>query len=835
MITMSVQTDYEKLGVFYLGKARDGATTTSDLVLYDSKDLVTHAVCVGMTGSGKTGLCIGLLEEAAIDGIPALIIDPKGDLGNLMLTFPGLAAQDFRPWINESDAQTKGLTPEQFAAQQAEVWKKGLADWAQSPERIARLRNAAEVAIYTPGSNAGIPLSVMKSFDCPPFEVMDDAELLRDRISTTVSSILGLAGLPSDNPRGREHILLSTILQGAWGAGQNLDLAGIIAAVQAPGFTRVGVLELEAFYPAKERFELAMALNNLLASPQFTAWSQGQPLDIGKLLYTDSGKPRLAIVSIAHLGDSERMFFVALILNQLLAWVRSQSGTTSLRALLYMDEIAGYVPPVANPPSKQALLTLMKQARAFGVGVVVATQNPVDIDYKGLANAGTWFIGRLQTEQDKARLLDGLEGAMSTASRTFDRGAMDRVLSGLGKRVFLMNNVHEDGPVVFETRWCMSYLRGPLTRGQIKQLMDPVKSGAAGAAAPIPAGASSVVRSTDVSAVVDANIAGARGLKPAAQSVVASTGAGTSASSRPVLPPDVPQYFVPVRGARQPGATLTYEPRLLGFSWVHFLDKKLGVDEDLPVSMSTAFGGGPVPIDWDAGEKVDLTDKDVEREPVEGAAFATLPSEAARAKSYADWSKKLADTLFRTQELTLLRSPSLERVSKPNESERDFRLRLVQAAREERDAFAEKLRAKYASKIATLGDRIRRAQQTVDVQKAQASQSKVNTALSIGAAILGGFLGRKAVSAGNVGKAATAMRAGSRAYQEAGDVKRAEENVGAMQQQLAELQAQFQSEVDAFSSRVDPTTETFEKVTLRPKKTDIRVDAVVLAWTPAWK
>lgn len=830
MIIMSVLPDYEKLGVFYLGRVREGTTTTSDPILYDSKDLVTHAVCVGMTGSGKTGLCIGLLEEAAIDGIPALIIDPKGDLGNLMLTFPGLAAQDFRPWINESDAQTKGLTAEQFAAQQAELWKKGLADWGQSQERIARLRNAAEVAIYTPGSNAGIPLSVMKSFDCPPFEVMDDAELLRDRISTTVSSILGLAGLASDNARAREHILLSTILQNAWAAGQNLDLAGIIAAVQSPGFTRVGVLELEAFYPAKDRFELAMALNTLLASPQFTAWSQGQALDIGRLLYTDSGKPRLAIVSIAHLGERERMFFVALILNQMLAWVRSQSGTTSLRALLYVDEVAGYVPPVANPPSKQALLTLMKQARAFGVGVVVATQNPVDIDYKGLANAGTWFIGRLQTEQDKARLLDGLEGAMSTASRVFDRGAMDRVLSGLGKRVFLMNNVHEDGPVVFETRWCMSYLRGPLTRGQIKQLMDPVKSGAV-----VGATGSDAVTGAGAAAGTEVGSATVRGLKPAAPMIAQGAAAGAGASSRPVLPPDVPQFFVPARGARQPGATLTYEPRLLGFSWVHFLDKKLGVDEDLPVSMSTAFGGGPVPIDWDAGEKVDLTDKDVEREPVEGAVFGALPAEAARAKSYADWSKKLADTMFRTQELTLLRSPSLERVSKPGEGEKDFRLRLVQAAREERDAFAEKLRAKYAAKITTLEDRIRRAQQTVDVQKAQATQSKVNTALSFGAAILGGFLGRKTVSAGNIGKAATAMRAGSRAYQEAGDVKRAEENVGAMQQQLAELQAEFQSEVDAFSARVDPATETFEKVTLRPKKTDIRVDAVVLAWTPAWK
>ncbi|MFO0833083.1 MAG: hypothetical protein U0637_14725 [Phycisphaerales bacterium] len=826
---MATLPDYEKLGVFYLGRARDGAVATSDLILYDSKDLVTHAVCVGMTGSGKTGLCIGLLEEAAIDGIPALIIDPKGDLGNLMLTFPGLTPQDFRPWINESDAQTKGVSADQFAAQQAEVWRKGLADWGQSPDRIQRLRDAAEVAIYTPGSNAGIPLSVMKSFDCPPFEVMDDGELLRDRISTTVSSILGLAGLPGDNPRSREHILLSTILQNAWGAGQNLDLPSIITAVQSPGFSRVGVLELEAFYPSKERFELAMALNNLLASPQFTAWSQGQALDIGKLLYTESGKPRLAIVSIAHLGDSERMFFVALILNQLLAWTRAQSGTTSLRALLYMDEIAGYVPPVANPPSKQALLTLMKQARAFGVGVVLATQNPVDIDYKGLSNAGTWFIGRLQTEQDKSRLLDGLEGAMSTASRSFDRGEMDRTLSGLGKRVFLMNNVHEDMPVVFETRWCLSYLRGPLTRGQIKQLMDPVKAGAGAAAQGCAAPAVAAAQPLPTTAAPVAAGAVARETAPS------RSAAGLAGAGRPVLPPDVPQYFVPLRGRGQAGATVAYEPRVLGFTQVHFLDKKLNVDESVAVAVSAAFGSGPVPIDWDAGERVDLTDKDVEREPVDGAVFGPLPAEAGKARSYAEWGKKLADSLFRSQELTLLRSPSLEATSKPGETEKDLRVRLVQAAREDRDAFSEKLRAKYAGKISAVEDRIRRSQQALDVQKSQATQSKVNTALSIGAAILGGFLGRKTISAGNIGKAATAMRAGSRAYQESGDVGRAEENVQALQQQLADLQAQFQAEVDAYASRVDPATETFEKITVRPKKTDIRVDAVVLAWTPAWK
>ncbi|MFY7896286.1 MAG: ATP-binding protein, partial [Phycisphaerales bacterium] len=360
---------------------------------------------------------------------------------------------------------------------QADLWRKGLAEWGQSPERIARFKQSADAVVYTPGSSAGMQLSILKSFDAPPFEIVDDPELLRDRIATTTSSLLGLAGVQSDATRGREHILVATILQTAWMAGQNLDLAGIIQQVQSPAFQRVGVLELEAFFPSKDRFELAMALNNLLASPQFAAWSQGQPLDIGNMLYTATGKPRLAIVSIAHLGDAERMFFVSLLLNQLLGWTRQQSGTTSLRAILYMDEIAGYVPPVANPPSKQALLTLMKQARAFGVGCVLATQNPVDIDYKGLSNAGTWFIGRLQTEQDKARLLDGLQGAMAASNKAFDRSAMDRTISGLPKRVFVMNNVHDDGPSIFETRWCLSYLRGPLTRGQIKQLMDPIKAG----------------------------------------------------------------------------------------------------------------------------------------------------------------------------------------------------------------------------------------------------------------------------------------------------------------------------------------------------------------------
>jgi len=552
--------DFEKLGAFYLGKSYDPDTRSrgDELLLYDSKDLVTHAVCVGMTGSGKTGLCLSLLEEAAIDSIPAIAIDPKGDLANLLLTFPELKPEDFRPWVNEEDARKKGMDAEAFAAQQAELWKRGLGEWGQDGERIARLRASAEFTVYTPGSSAGVPVSVLKSFSAPPAAIMEDHEALRERISSTVSSLLGLLNIEADPIQSREHILLSTIFDHAWRAGKSLDLAGLIQSVQTPPVKRVGVMDLETIYPAKDRFGLAMAMNNLLASPGFAAWNEGEALDIASILHTPQGKPRIAIFSIAHLGDSERMFFVSLLMTQILSWVRAQSGTTSLRALVYMDEIAGYFPPVANPPSKQPMLTLMKQARAFGVGMVLATQNPVDLDYKGLANAGTWFIGRLQTERDKARVLDGLEGVAAQASSRFDRGQMDSLLSKLGSRVFLMNNVHDDHPTVFETRWAMSYLRGPLTRTQIKQLMEgrkaPVKRQEAE-----PAGVA--VRSTTAAAVP------------------------VAAATRPVLASDVPEYFI---ASRAPEGE-----RLAALARVH---RPPETDPEVEAEWAAALGGDPIAV-----------------------------------------------------------------------------------------------------------------------------------------------------------------------------------------------------------------------------------------------
>ncbi len=597
--------DYEKLGVFYLGKNKaDGSK-----LLYDSSDLVTHAVCVGMTGSGKTGLCIGLLEEAAIDNIPAIVIDPKGDLANLLLTFPQLSAEEFAPWVNPDEARNQGIDTATFASQQSELWKKGLGSWEQDGERIARLKNAADFTVYTPGSDAGVPVSILSSFAAPDAKTLDDREALRDRINATATSLLGLVGIDADPVQSREHVLISNLLDTNWRAGKDLDLAGLIAQIQNPPTQKIGVLDLDSFYPAKERFALAMALNNLIASPGFEAWLTGDPLDIGKMLWTDSGKPRISIFSIAHLSDAERMFFVSLLLNQTLSWVRAQSGTTSLRALLYMDEIFGYFPPTAEPPSKKPLLTLLKQARAFGLGVVLSTQNPVDLDYKGLSNAGTWFLGRLQTERDKARVLEGLEGAATQAGAGFDKAAMDTMLSGLGKRVFLMNNVHDKQPTLFETRWTLSYLRGPLARTEIRKLMQ--------------------------------NRAGTPAAAPTPKSNAAA----------PVLPPDVPQYFFPVRGA-----ALVYQPVAIGSAQVAFTDTRTGINEVRELLFAAPITDDAIGAAWESAEVAECAVTELEKSAEDGIGFSALPAAAAKPKNYDAWNKTFATWLFRTQTVDLFKS-----------------------------------------------------------------------------------------------------------------------------------------------------------------------------------
>jgi len=747
-----------------------------------------------------------------IDRIPAIVVDPKGDLGNLLLTFPGLADTDFLPWINEEDALRKAVSPQEYAASQAALWKKGLAEWGQDGARIRKLRDSAEFAIYTPGSTAGIPVSIVKSFAFPGTAVTEDAELLGERIGTTVTGLLHLLGMEADPIRSREHILLSTILDACWKQGKDMDLPGFIQAVQSPPVSRIGVFDLESFFPSKDRFVLAMKINNLLAAPGFSAWLEGDPLDVDRMLHTPEGKPRVSIFSIAHLNDTERMFFVSLLLTQLLGWMRSQSGTTSLRTLFYMDEIFGYFPPVANPPSKAPLLTLLKQARAFGLGIVLATQNPVDLDYKGLSNTGTWFLGRLQTERDKERVLDGLEGAAAGAAARFDRRRTEQILAGLGQRVFLMHNVHEDAPVVFQARWAMSYLRGPLTRTQIRQLMDPVRSALAGrapAAGPAAVAPATPVPSDPMSAI---------------------------RAARPVLPPDITQFFLPVGEPQPEGKRLHYEPMLLGIGKVHYANAKMGITAREEVCLLAEFSGGPSPIDWDGARGTRIRESDLEKDPRDpDASYGEPPREASDGKSYAGWGTAFREWIYRNRTLALLHSPAWKVVSGPGESERDFRIRLAQTARENRDRQVERLRKTYAPRIARLTDRIRRGEQAVEREKAQATQQKISTAISFGATILSALVGRKAVSQSSLGRAATTARGAGRSVKEAQDVARARENVEALSKELGELQGLLSRETETIRETADPLSETLETVEVRPKKADISVDMVALVWFPYWR
>lgn len=635
----------EKIEEFYLGKVVEPKTrkTTDQPFCLESKDLTTHAVIVGMTGSGKTGLAISLIEEAGLDKIPAILIDPKGDLADLLLTFPNLSTEDFLPWVDKGEAERNGMDLKTYAQTIAKKWKTGLQEWGEGEERIQKLRDSVDIALYTPASQAGRSLSILSSFAAPSKELLQDQEALRDRILSTTSSLLGLLGLQADPIKSREHILISTILEKAWSKGVDLDIPTIIQQVQTPPFHTIGVLDIDTFFPSKERMNLSISLNNLLASPGFQSWMEGEPLHIDQLLYTKSGKPKISILSIAHLSDAERMFFVTLLLNEYLSWMRRQSGTSSLKTLLYMDEVFGFFPPIATPPSKKPMLTLLKQARAFGVGIVLATQNPADLDYKGLANCGTWFIGKLQTERDKARVLEGLQVA---SNGDIDTKSLDKLVALTGSRVFLLRSIHEKDPLLFQTRWTLSYLRGPLTLSEIASLN----------------------KKTPVTAPSK------KEEKP----------------SKPTPPSGINEYFIP-------GVGTTYTPCLLGKAKLHFVDAKQKIDRWVDVAI--CYPATDDGIDWEKGQPT----LSIEKEHQTGKSFQPLPYTLNQAKNYPQFAKVFASTLFQNETLTLFQTQEL--TSKENESEADFRKRWAQqieANYKEKIAVLKAKMGKFSDKAAEL-------------------------------------------------------------------------------------------------------------------------------------
>ena len=777
---------YEQLGLFYLGRQFDLSSNArlDEPLLYESKDLVTHAVCIGMTGSGKTGLGITVIEEAALDQIPVLAIDPKGDLSNLLLTFPNLAPSDFTPWVEERQAQAQQMTRAAVAEQVAARWAKGLGEWGQDGNRIERLRSAAEVRVYTPGSRAGVPLSVLRSLNISTGDPEDSAT----RATTVAASLLALAGVNDAGPHSREHALIAALLTS--GDAQT-DLPRLVEQILRPPFDRIGVMDLESFYPSRDRQELALRFNSVLATPGFDVWMAGESADLSTMLFTPAGRPRIAIVSVAHLDESHRMMAVSLVLNAALEWTRRQGGSSSLRALLYMDEVFGYLPPVANPPSKLPLLTLLKQARAAGVGVMLATQNPVDLDYKALSNTGTWFLGKLQTERDKARVLDGLEGISSS----WTRDELDRALSGLRSRVFLMHNVHEQEPVTFETRWTLSYLRGPLTRDELRQAIGATAAGTPSAAA-APAA-------------------------PRGGTVAADPG------DKPVLPAGIIEYFLPVSAA--PGA---YEPVLYGSALVQYTDAKRGIDVTSSVHAVAPMKNGAVPVSWERATATEVAPEALSSKSAApaGTRYGSLPAAAQNAKSYAAWTDDFEQWIVRAKPLRLFAAPAYKLSSLPGETEAEFTARVQHAAREKRDAAIEKLRAKYASRVAKATDKMRRAEESLTREQQQVSQQKMQTVVSFGATLLGAVMGRKAVSMSTLGRATTAARGVSRSMKEAQDVAQAQQRQREAADELQEIEAELEREVQALqTSAPDIAIETTE---IKAKRAGVDVRLVALAWQP---
>lgn len=808
--------DFEKLGVFYLGKEYnlEEGKLEEDLVLYKSKDLTTHAVIIGMTGSGKTGLGIGIIEEAALDNIPVIVIDPKGDLGNLALTFPKLQKDDFKPWINLNEASNQGVTPDEYAESQAQLWKEKLAEWGQSGERIQKLHDAVDITVYTPGGSAGPGVSVLQSFNAPSVALQNDKDAYRDRIHITATSLLSLIGIDGDPFTSREHILLASILEDSWNAGKNLGLPEIIASIQSPPMTQVGVMDVESFFPVKERFQLAMMLNNLLASSGFKVWMEGEPLDANKFLYDQAGKPRVSIFSIAHLSDKERMFFVTMLLNEILSWVRSQPGTGSLRAILYMDELFGYLPPTANPPSKTPLLTLLKQARAYGLGLVLSTQNPVDLDYKALSNAGTWFIGRLQTEQDKERVLSGLEGASGVG--TFDKKRTEKILSGLGKRIFYLHSVHEDEPVIFKTRWTLSYLAGPLTREQISAL--PKNKDTVDTLIPVASEKVEALKPEQAESQYDTQT----------QTIISKD--NTFKSSPPVLSPKIKQVYIP--GTTDNQGSIIYKPAIIGLADVMFSSSKYGVTLSKNCTFISPLHEGPVPLDWHEGKLTEIDLRSLGDKPAVGATFMNYPEAAANAGNYDNWEKLFTQFIRADFSLKLYFSPTLKVVSQADEDERDFRIRLQHLAHEQRDDEIELLKSKYKSKIDILENRQRRAKQTVENRSSMATQRKMEAAVSAGTAILGAFFGRKSISATSISKVGTAVRSTSRAMKSGEGIAHSQETLESVEIQLQELLNELEQKVDDLNTKFNNLDEKLEEVEVRAASGNITVRFVGLAWIP---
>jgi hypothetical protein len=757
--------------LFYLGRKESG-----EKLLYKNKDLTTHALIIGMTGSGKTGLGVGLIEEAALDNIPSIIIDPKGDMGNLLLSFPNLSQEEFLPWVDAKEAANKNQSMEEAAKEAAQNWQKGLSEWEEDGERVGAFKNSAHFSIYTPAASFGLGVNILSSFKAPPQEILDDTDTLNMLISSSATSILSLIGIDADPLSSKEHILLSSIFTHLYKNGKDVELEELISFIVTPPFDKVGVFSLETFFPKEKRMEFAMKLNAIIASPSFAAWLEGTSMDIDNFLFAKDGKARVSIFNIAHLNDNERMFFVTLLLNAILTWMRRQEGTLSLKALLYMDEIFGFFPPNANPPSKTPMLTLLKQARAFGLGVVLSTQNPVDLDYKGLSNIGTWFIGRLQTAQDKERVISGLSGVQGSS---LNKQETENLLSNLKKRHFLLKNINEEGLSVFQTRWTLSYLKGPLSREQIRLLKQA---------------ANHVLEAKSVQKSLDTDVA-------------------------PKFIAAIPQYYFYER-ARE---SYRLSPYLVCTAKVRFVNTKRGVDEESNVQ-ATALILPQTPITWQVENYID--ESALEKSPRTQSSFDDIASFIDEPKKIDALQKDALDFIVRTQKLTLLSAFKVE--SKPKESKEEFNDRVEAALEKAYGQKYEELKAKFDKIQKGLDDKFAKARLKLEKEKSEAKNQTINTLANIGTSILGAFLSKSKLGA--ISKTASSVKNAGKVFKERGDIQRAEQEIAAIEEEAKEKENEFQAEIKKLKSQFSLEKTPVEEVVITPRKSDIYDEKIFILW-----
>ncbi|MFW2351800.1 ATP-binding protein [Aliarcobacter butzleri] len=784
---MNSTFDYEKLKLFYIGKEKIDDNFVP--LVYKNKDLLTHAAIIGMTGSGKTGLGISLLEEAAIDNIPSIIIDPKGDMTNLLLTFPSLQGSDFEPWIEEQDASNNGLSVKEFAQNTANLWKNGLERDFQNVSRIEKLKNCADFTIYTPGSDAGVQISILSSFKAPNKEVIEDNDLLVSLVNSTVSSILSLIEEKSDTT-SKESILISSIFMNYFKENKDLTLEELITFIVTPPFSKIGVFDLETFFAQSERLKLALKLNNIIANPSFKTWIEGETLDISNLLYDETGKAKVSIFSIAHLNDSQRMFFVTLLLNQMVAWMRRQEGTTSLKALLYMDEIFGYFPPNSNPPSKQPMLTLLKQARSFGIGIILSTQNPVDIDYKGLANIGTWFIGRLQTKQDKEKVIDGLSSANEG---NLNKDEVMNLISNLEKRNFILKNINEDGIKIFETRWALSYLKGPISKDGIKKLMSEKKK-----------------QNIPTQKVENEN-----------QTTQINIEKGIP---KPIITSNLTEKYL----YSSQNSAYYLQPYLICSCDIHYIDAPKNIDFEEKISYKIYLDENMKNIDFE--EKEELRNNSFEEKEKPNSFYYELPSFIQKEKDLKVIEKDFMDYIYRNSKLTLYKNEFLKITSKQTESLNDFKIRLQDRLNEKIDLEVEKLKVKFVKENDSIETKLSKLYEKLQKEEIQATSTTTDTIISIGTSLLGAFFGNSVINKTNIGKVATSAKGASKILKERNDVKQVENEILELQQQKEALKTLLENEIEKINLANQSSNFPIEEIFIKPKRSDIYNTKLALLW-----